>query len=58
MQRFLPAVAFGEKVGCKVKYRDVSVKMPLGAAKVQGVSAFEIGHLESTAMPSLKRTAS
>ena len=32
-------------VGRKVKYQDTSVKMFLKAAKAQGVSAFEIGHL-------------
>ena len=32
-------------VGRKVKYQDVSTKMFLKAAKAQGVSAFEIGHI-------------
>ena len=32
-------------VGRKVKYQDVSLKMFLKAAKAQGVSAFEIGHI-------------
>ena len=32
-------------VGRKVKYHDTSVKMFLKAAKAQGVSAFEIGHI-------------
>ena len=32
-------------VGRKVKYRDVSTKMFLKAAKAQGVSDFEIGHI-------------
>ncbi len=34
-------------VGRKVKYRDVSTRMFLKAAKAQGVSAFEIGHIGS-----------
>ncbi len=32
-------------VGRKVKYQDVSLKMFLKAAKAQGVSAFELGHI-------------
>jgi len=34
-------------VGRKVKYQDVSTKMFLKAAKAQGVSAYELGHIGS-----------